>query len=239
MAENKILLTIAARGGSKGLKNKNIRHLCGHPLIAHTIMQARKWNKADYIICSTDSEEIARIAKSYGAQAPFIRPAELATDTAGKLDVLRHALKEAEKITGQEYSIIIDLDVTAPMRKLSDIDGCLKKFLDESPKVVFSVSSARKNPYFNMIRLDDKGYAQLVSKVDSPIKRRQDAPKVYDVNASIYVYDRSYLIDEKSQTPISDRSMVWIMDEFSAYDIDNEIDFQFIEFLISKGVAHI
>src|SRR5690348_11926756 len=92
-----ILLTIAARGGSKGVKDKNIRPLCGLPLIAHTINQAKRWGKAKRIICSTDSEAIADVARQYGAEVPFIRPADLATDTAGKVGVLRHALKAMQE----------------------------------------------------------------------------------------------------------------------------------------------
>jgi len=235
--KERILLTVAARGGSKGVKNKNIRMLCGAPLIAYTIIQAKKWGRAERIICSTDSDEIASIARQYGADVPFIRPPELATDESGKIEVLRHAVKAVEREDGIVYPIIVDLDVTAPVRKVSDIDEALQLFQEKRPKTIFSVVPSRKNPYFNMVELDDENRAVLVKALDSTVRRRQDAPRVYDMNASIYVYNRDYLLDESTQSAISDRSFVFVMDELSAFDIDSELDFQFIEFLVSKGVV--
>jgi CMP-N,N'-diacetyllegionaminic acid synthase len=234
--ENSVLVTVAARGGSKGVKNKNIRLLCGVPLIAHTIQQAKRWAGAERIICSTDSDQIADVARKHGADVPFMRPPELATDTMGKLEVLRHAVKTVENESGKVYPIIVDLDATAPARKISDIEGALQLFLEKRPKTVFSVVRARRNPYFNMVETDGEGRAVLAKALSSNVKRRQDAPKVYDMNASIYVYDRDYLIDESTQSAISDRSFAYVMDEISGFDIDSELDFQFIEFLVSKGV---
>ncbi len=230
----KILLTIASRSGSKGVKNKNIRHLCGLPLIAHTIIQAKKWAKAKKIICSTDSEDIARIARDYGIEVPFMRPAELAQDTTSKIDVLKHALKNMEAQDNCKYEIIVDLDVTSPIRKISDIDSALSLFLKKDLKSIFSVTSARRNPYFNIVEINKKGYASLVKSLSNKVSRRQDAPTVYDMNASIYIYDRDYILDEKTVSPISDKSLIWVMDEFSAFDIDSESDFKFIEFLVSN-----
>lgn len=239
MPQEKILLTIAARGGSKGVKNKNIRLLCGKPLIAHTILQAKNWGKANRIICSTDSQDIATIAKEYGAEVPFMRPKELATDTAGKIEVLRHALKATEKQGGEKYNIIIDLDVTAPLRKISDIEGAMGLFKQKRPKSLFSVVPARRNPYFNMVEITPNGYAVLVKDLNFQVKRRQDAPCVYEMNASIYIYERGYLLGSDTKSAISDKSLVWVMNELSAFDIDSEADFQFVEFLVSKGLAQL
>ena len=235
--KGKVLVVVAARGGSKGIKNKNVRELCGVPLIAHTILQAKKWGKADRIVCSTDSAVIADVAKKYGADVPFIRPARLAKDTSGKIDVLRHCLKTVEKIYDEKYSFIIDLDATAPIRKITDIDGAFKLFVNKHPKSVFSVTPARKNPYFNMVEIRPDGYASLAKQICVAVKRRQDAPKVFDMNASIYIYDREYLLDKKTKTAISDCSLIWEMDEYSAFDIDHELDFKFIEYLVSKRLV--
>lgn len=235
MGKEKVLLTLAARGGSKGVKNKNIRDLNGIPLIAHTIRQAIRWGKADRIICSTDSDAIASVAKNYGAEVPFARPAKLATDTASKLDVLRHALKTVEAQSAEQYPIVIDLDVTAPVRKISDIERAYQLFISKRPKSVFSVTPCRKNPYFNMVKVNAKGYAGLLKKPYFAVKSRQQAPKIYDMNASIYVYDRKYLLSKNTKSAISSKSLILMMDEFSAFDIDSEADFQFIEFLLSKG----
>lgn len=236
MAIVRILVTICARGGSKGVKNKNIRDLCGLPLIAYTILQAKRWGKAARIVCSTDSEDIASIARKYGADVPFMRPPELATDTVGKLNVIKHALIEMERITGEKYNIVVDLDATAPIREISDIDGALDLFRKMQPKTVFSVTPCRKNPYFNVVEEGNDRYVHVVKSIGT-ILSRQDAPKVYDMNASIYVYDREYLMDSATRSAISDRSLVWEMGEMSSVDVDTEMDFQFIEFLVSKGLV--
>ncbi len=233
----KILLTICARKGSKGVKNKNIRDLCGRPLIAHSIRQALSWGKADKVICTTDSEAIAAIARQCGAEVPFMRPAHLATDSIGKLPVLQHALRETERLTGERFDVLLDLDSTAPVRTVQDIDKALKIFKQSKAKSVFSVTPCRKNPYFNMVETDARGYYRLVKKLKNPFMSRQAAPRVYDLNASIYVYSRQYLLDPKTKTPVSDRSKVLVMEEWSAFDIDHESDFQFIEFLVNKGLV--
>ena len=178
MNEEKVLVTIAARGGSKGLKDKNILDLCGRPLIAHTILQAKQWGRADRIVVSTDSKRIGSIARRYGALVPFMRPAGLATDKAGKLEVLRHALKAMERSDGRKYDVVVDLDVTAPIRKISDIEGAYRLFVRKRPKSVFSVAPSRRNPYFNMVEIDSKGYAVLVKKTAMVLKRSQDRKSV-------------------------------------------------------------
>lgn len=228
----RILGTICARGGSKGVKNKNIRKLAGKPLIAHTIEYFKKWGKADRIVCSTDSEKIAKIAKKYGAEIPFIRPKELARDDSPKLHVLHHMVKFCEKQDGKKYDIIVDLDPTAPLRKQIYLKEAFKKFLDSNANNLYSVCKARKNPYFNMVELDEKGYAHLCKK--SSVIRRQDANVVYEMNASIYIYKRDFLLN--TNTPQSDKTIIYEMPELASIDIDNEIDFLFIEYLLKKGV---
>ena len=231
-----ILLTIAARGGSKGVKNKNIRPLCGKPLIAFSIEQAKQWGKANHIIVTTDSEEIAGVARSFGAEVPFLRPSELATDFAGKVPALRHALVEMERLTGKNFDIIVDLDPTAPLRAPCDIEKCLQLFLDKKPKTLFSVVPAHKSPYFNMIEFSANGFAELSKSHSAPILRRQDAPSVYAMNASIYFYSRDYLINPENISAISDESICYVMSEMAAVDIDREVDFKFVEFLVREGI---
>ncbi len=237
--DDKILLTIAARGGSKGVPDKNIRELGGLPLIAYTIRQAKQWGRAAHIVCSTDSERIAQVARQYGAEVPFTRPAELAGDRAGKIGALRHALREMEARSGQRFPIVVDLDVTAPLRKVADIEGAYQLFLAQRPKTLFSVVPARKNPYFNMVEQKPGGYYDLVKKPDAAVLRRQDAAPVYDMNASIYFYDRDYLLDENNRSALSDRSLVWVMDEALALDIDSEKDLQLLDHLLAKGVIEL
>ncbi|MBF0619474.1 MAG: acylneuraminate cytidylyltransferase family protein [Candidatus Omnitrophica bacterium] len=237
MPEPKILLTIAARGGSKGVKNKNIRMLCGKPLMAHTILQAKKWGKAAHIVVSTDSSAIAAVAKKFGAEVPFMRPPALASDTAGKVPVIRHALSSCEKIFGVQYDMVVDLDATAPIRTIQDLDTCLELFLKKMPSTIFSVVPAHKSPYFNMIEINKQGRVVLCKRPGKRLLRRQDAPAVYDANASIYFYDRDYLLRAKAPSPINPRCCIYVMPDVSGFDIDREVDFKFLEFLVKEGVV--
>lgn len=208
--------------------------LAGKPLIAYTIDVALKWKKIDKLIVSTDNEEIANISKKHGADAPFMRPPELATDDVGKLPVIQHAVKFCEKEYNMRYDVIVDLDPTSPLRKISDLDNALNKFLNSNVDILYSVCRARKNPYFNMVELDENGYAHLSKPLKNKIVRRQDSPEVYDMNASIYIFNRDFLFDTDSIH--SGRAVVYVMDDISSFDIDREIDFRLIEFLLEKGV---
>jgi len=227
-----ILGTICARGGSKGVKNKNIRDLAGKPLISYTIEYFKKWRKADRIVCSTDSKKIADISIKYGAEIPCMRPRELATAKAYKLHVLQHIVKFCEQENNIKYDIIVDLDPTAPLRKQKHLNEAFNKFIKSDAKNLISVTLARKNPYFNMIEIDKRGYAHLCK--NGTIVRRQDAPIVYELNASIYLYNRDYLLNTK--TILSDKTIIYEMPETSSVDIDREIDFLYVEFLIKNGV---
>lgn len=232
----KILCTICARGGSKGLKDKNIRPLGGEPLIAHTIKQALKWGRARRVVVSTDSRKIAQIARRYGAEIPFMRPQTLAQDNIAKLDAIRHAMLESERYFKEEYDITVDLDVTSPLRRIQDLDGCLDTFTKKRPDVLFSVIAARRNPYFNMVEEKGDGFVRLCKQTPAGITRRQDAPQVYGMNASIYFYSKDFLLNENHKTPFSDRTAIYVMDEASVFDIDSETDFKVIEFLMKEGM---
>ncbi len=229
-----ILLLIAARGGSKGIKDKNIRPMANQPLIAYTIRQAIRWGKADQIVVSTDSTKIARIATRYGAVAPFKRPSHLSTDTAPKGRVIQHALRQCEKIYGKKFDILVDLDVTAPIRRIQDLDRCLAVFRQRRPNTLFSVTKSHKNPYFNMVEVDGNGFARICKSLKNKFLRRQDAPRVFDLNASIYFYSRDYLLKPGNPHAISKRSIAYVMDDSSGIDIDREIDFKFVEFLLKE-----
>lgn len=230
-----ILITICARGGSKGVKDKNIREINGKPLIVHTIEQALSWKRATRIVCSTDSEKIAVIAKEHGAEVPFMRSPELASDDAGKIDVIRHAMQQSEKIFGETYDIIVDLDVTNPLRTTEDLNGCLQVFEKKKPDLLFTVVEARKNPYFNMVELNEEGFAQLSKQPTQKFLSRQSAPKVYDMNTSIYLYSKHFLNDETKRSVFSaDKAAIYVMNERSAFDIDSERDFSYIEFLMKQ-----
>lgn len=228
----KVIATICARGGSKGVPGKNIRVLCGKPLIAHTIEVARRCRLIDRIIVSTDDPKIAEVAREYGAEVPFLRPKELAQDDTPKLPVIRHAVQFMETQEGYCPDIVVDLDATSPLRTEKDIEACIKMVRDEEANNVFSVTEAHRNPYFNMIEIVD-GKVRPVKEPDQPITRRQDAPQVYDENASIYVWKRDILMNNDSL--YLDKTKIYLMPRW-AIDIDSETDFKFVEFTLRRGI---
>ena len=227
----KVVATICARGASKGVPRKNIRLLCGKPLIVHTIEVAQKSKLINRIIVSTEDPQIADVARSSGAEVPFLRPKELALDTAPKLPAIQHAIQYLETQVGYYPDIIVDLDPTSPLRTEEDIEACIKMVAEGEAENVFSVTKCRKNPYFNMVEIID-GKVQLVKQLTRAIVRRQDAPQVYEINASIYAWKREALMNNSSI--YLENTKIYIMPEW-AIDIDSEVDFEFVEFIMNKG----
>ena len=345
------------RGGSKGLSNKNLKELHGKPLMAYTIEQALQSKLFEHVVVSTDSKDIAEVAKLYGAESWFLRPSELATDEAPKLPAIRHAFMESEKHYGHQFDTLVDLDVTSPLRKVEDITGAIQFFKEENADILITACLARKNPYFNMVELIDGNvdlvkhgnlremtvnpdisikealltlsksgekcllvvdkrnellgtlsdgdirkaivngtklhksinkifnrkptslltdnfefnevrnffldhkydiipivdkmnrlvdfvaWEELFSGKMSNLKqkfnlstkypsRRQDAPKVYDMNASIYIWKRKALIG--NDTLFTDKTSLYVMPEERSVDIDTELDWNFVEYLMGK-----
>lgn len=227
----RILGSICARGGSKGVKNKNIRLLNGKPLMTYTIDNFKAWRKADRIICSTDSTEIQEIAIKNGVEAPFLRPKHLATDTSSKVNVFKHLLKYCEEEENKKYDYLIDLDVTSPLRTVKDVDNAFNKLINSDADLICSCYKAERNPYFNMMEVDEKGYAHLSKKPKENIHARQLAPPVYSLNASIYIYRRDFLVS--TDFPYSGKTILYEMSDYSV-DIDRQIDFAFVEYLIKE-----
>lgn len=230
----RILGTICARGGSKGIKNKNLLPLMGKPLIAHSILTLRSWGKASKVICSTDSKNIQEIAKKYGAEIPFTRPVNLASDHADKHSVLVHALNFCEELEKTNYDYIVDLDPTSPLRTVRDLESCFNKLIESDADLIVSVYKSHKNPYFNMVEVNEKGYVRLSKKSENIFVARQHAPVVYSMNASIYIYKRDALIKHKNLFTI-EKIILHEMPDFTI-DIDREIDFNFIELILKKGL---
>ena len=222
------------RGGSKGVPNKNLRKLHGTPLMAYTIKKAIKSGIFDHVMVSSDSNEIIETAKSFGADAWFVRPSELATDSSPKIPVIRHAFLEAEKHYDQEFEIIMDLDATSPLRSGDDIINSYNQFITEDANILISATSCRKNPYFNMLEKVN-GRVQKVKELNTPVTRRQDAPLVYDMNASIYIWKRSTLLNQN--TLFTEKTSLYVMPEERSLDIDTELDWEFVEFITGKGLG--
>ena len=228
------LCSIGMRGGSKGVKDKNRKLMNGKPLMAYTIKQAQDSGLFEHIVVSTDSKEIQKTAISLGAESWFLRPEEMATDSAGKLPVIKHTLKESEKYFNNKFDVIVDLDVTAPLRISEDIIQAYNKLIVEDADNLISVCEARKNPYFNMIELVD-GYPKLVkNQKDRPV-RRQDAPKVYEMNAAIFMWQTRATIDYDDL--VGKSTILFEMPADRSVDIDNQSDWDFVEFMMSKRLG--
>lgn len=229
-----ILCSICARGGSKGVKNKNIRKINGIELIGYTIIQARNSGLFEHIIISTDSDEIASVAQKFGAEVFFKRAAELASDNAAKMPVIRDALVKSEQHFGCEFETIVDLDASAPLRSSTDIKAAYELFKQSKKENLITAVPARRNPYFNLIEIFKNGEINSAKPYSSTT--RQGAPKCYDMNASIYIFTRERLL--KSDSVFGDKTALYVMSEDTAFDIDSELDFQIVEFLIkNKNLA--
>ena len=228
------LITICARGGSKGIPGKNIKDVAGKPLIAYTINVAKAFadkHGAD-IILSTDSDEIRRVGAFYGLETEYRRPEYLANDTCGKPDAIKDALLWAEKTNGVIYDSVIDLDVTSPIRTLADIESCVSLLDgDKQALTVFSVNPCARNPYFNMVQKNDQGYYSVV--LGGRYTTRQSAPKVFDMNASIYVYRRDSLMTDHPRA-VTDKSLVYVMDHI-CFDLDEPADYDYLTYLLETG----
>lgn len=223
------IISICARGGSTGLPGKNIRELLGKPLIGWTIEQALVSGVADRVFVSTDSEEIAVVAKRFGAEVPFLRPAELATSVAGKLPVILHLVDWVEQRHGRVQTIV-DLDPTSPLRDIADIHSCLK-LLDTETDLVITGYEAEKNPYFNMVEVKSNGFFERVCKPEMDVAARQVAPKVYAMNASIYAWQRRAL---SSSLWDAKRIKLHVMPRERSIDIDHPVDFDLVELLMKR-----
>jgi len=230
---SQVVCVIPARGGSRGLPGKNIKDLLGKPLIVHSIEQGKRSKYVDRVIVSTEDNRIAAIARAHGAELPFIRPLDLATDTSSTLDVLLHALEWMK--TQEKYSpeILVLLHATAPLRTVDDIDHCIALLFEKNVDVVFSVCEANRNPYFNMVEVDRRGRVRLVKK--SVAVTRQSSPKVYDMNASIYVWRVAALLKEKKV--VLGKSAIFVMPKERSVDIDDLMDFDVAKLMMIKSSA--
>jgi CMP-N-acetylneuraminic acid synthetase len=224
------IATICARGGSTGLPRKNVKALHGKPLIAHTIEQALACKQIEQVFVSTDDEEIADVARKHGAKVPFMRPAELATSLAPKLPVIQHLIEGVESM-GIRVKRIVDLDPTSPLRLQSDIDTCID-LLDDQTDVVITGYSAEKNPYFNMVEAKPDGNIGLVKTIPGGVVARQQAPAVYAMNASIYVWHRHSF----AKGLWNGRVKLHVMPRERSIDIDTPIDFKLVDMLMQEAI---
>ena len=227
--KNKIVALIPARGGSKGIKNKNIIDLCGKPLISYTIQAALESKYIDKVIVSTDSQEIADVAIKYGAEVPFLRPGELASDTSKTIDAVMHAVGELEK-RKEEYDILILLQATQPLRTADDIDSAIELFIKNKGQSLVSVSPVEDNPI--LIRtIDNLGRMNSILPMKSTC-RRQDMPLYYRVNGCIYI---NLICELDLNTSFNDNKIPYIMPKERSVDIDEIKDLLIAQYYISRN----
>jgi CMP-N-acetylneuraminic acid synthetase len=226
-----VVALICARGGSRGLPGKNIRPLAGRPLIAWSIAQARAVPRIGRIIVSTDSEQIAAVAREHGAEVPFMRPTELARDDSPEWLVWRHALNYMNE-SGVTYpDALIVVPATAPLRAPADLESCLDEYAKGGVDIVITVTDAHRSPYFNMVKLRADGTVGLVVTAGGSLFRRQDAPIVYDMTTVAYVARPEFVLKRNGIFDGVVRQ-VHIPPE-RALDIDTSLDFRIAQCLMS------
>lgn len=237
-----ILFTICGRAGTKGCKNKNIRELYGRPIVYYTLAAIRLYEEAHQehtitIALNTDSDELIRQTKEQDIIQPvrFVpRKEELAGDATPKVEVVRDTYLQCSNEKG-DFDVIVDLDITSPLRRLCDIEETLRQAV-EDPRcdLAFSVVNARRNPYFNMVEERD-GYYKKVCK--SNYTARQQAPSIYELNASIYAYRPSFLKSKPKKTILDYNCRIAVMPDYLVLDIDSEEDFGMLELLIPHYIV--
>lgn len=226
-----ILFTVCGRAGSKGIKNKNIRNFLGKPLPMYTLSAIDLYLKrnpgieAD-IVFNTDSEELIELANSNKMREVEIiqRTADLGGDKVAKVAVIFDCLSRMEERKDKKYDMVVDLDITSPLRQVKDVENLISKKMETDCDVAFSVTDARRNPYFNMVMQTEKGYKRVI---ESNFVTRQEAPQIYDMNASMYAYSPEYL---KSGKGVLDGYCEVIkMYDTGILDLDHENDFELME----------
>ena len=231
-----ILTTACARGGSRGIKNKNIRLLADKPMICYTLDIIKACSFIDDYAISTESEEIAKVTKNYGFDIHFKRPKKLAGDKISRTEAVKHAVLWMEKHFNKSYDIVIDLGVATPLKIAEDVENALKLLVNENASNVTSVSASLKNPYYNVVE-QINGKIKVVKKAGKKITDRRDAPKVYDMNDGINIWRRKVLFSKNPA--FNNRTKIYVMPEERSVDIDTDIDFRFAEFLVKEKIVKI
>jgi len=224
---------VFARGGSKGVLRKNIRPLAGKPLIAYAIETALASTLIDRVIVSTDDLEIAAIARQYGAEVPFMRPGKLALDDSPEWLAWQHAIQVLSGADEPKMDVFVSIPPTSPLRAVADVDACVQKLLQGDADLVFTVTSAEGNPFFNMVVLDGTDCARLVIPTGKGVYRRQDAPRVYNIVTVAYAARPEYVL--KATSMFEGKTQAVVVAAERALDINTELDFKFAEFMMGSS----
>ena len=215
------------------MPRKNIKLLAGKPLIAYAIQTALASSLIDRVIVSTEDVEIAQIALQFGAEVPFMRPAELASDYSSEWLTWQHAIQTLNEMDGSsKMGVFVCVSPTSPLRSVADVDACIRALLESDADLVITAKTAERNTYYNMVTLDDFGYASLASAGPSRIHRRQDAPAMYDMTTVAYAARPDYVL--KADWMFEGKLRAVLVPAERALDIDTELDFAFAEFLLTE-----
>lgn len=230
----KILGVICARGGSTGVPGKNIMPIAGKPLIGWAVETALSDPRITDVVISTDDKKIADVAQSFGAKIPFLRPADLATSAAGKFGVWKHALTTCEDLYNMQYDAFIDIDCTTPLLDTQDLNGIIDQFEQEQSKIdgIFTVSSAHRNPYFNLVEEDDKGLLHLSKSLDTKVEARQAAPTTWDIVAGFYIFNAEYI--RTNSYLLNGRMKGYEVPKEKSFDIDEPFDAKLVNWLMEE-----
>jgi N-acylneuraminate cytidylyltransferase len=234
-----MLAVIPARGGSKGLPRKNVRPLCGIPLIAHSLRCAALSKVVDRVIVSTDDAEIAEVARNHGADVPFMRPAELAQDDTPMVPVLKHALAMVEQLEGRRYESVLLLDPTSPARLPEDISRAAEMLsTSDTADGVVACSRPSFNPFWVGVTATD-GTLKRVFEPEKTYGRRQDVPKFYRVNGALYLWRRDFLMETDASWLSAGRHLMLEIPETRAFSIDDEHELRLLELQIAHGLLQL
>jgi CMP-N-acetylneuraminic acid synthetase len=227
---------VFARGGSKGLPGKNLRDLADKPLIAHAIEMAKASDFIDRVVVSTEDPQIALTARNYGADVPFMRPPELASDTAAEWLAWQHAIRTLHE-AGEKFDTFVSVPATSPLRTLADLNSCIELLHKQrhDTDIVITVCEAHRSPWFNMVTVDEDGRADLVMTGDNRVYRRQDAPTVFDMTTVAYAATTEFILSGSSIFEGRVRAVVIPVEH--SVDIDTEQDFRQAEFLLQFRAA--
>ncbi len=228
----KIVSFVFARGGSKGVPGKNIRVLAGKPLLAYSIDLAKSIPQIQEVFVSTDDESIAAVARKHGAEV-IPRPAELAQDDSPEWLAWQHAVDWVENKKGP-FEVFVSLPTTSPLRNRDDVNACIEK-LDTETDIVATITKTNRSPWFNMVRLTGEGYAEVLFQGDKTYFRRQDVPEAFDMTTVAYVARPQFI--RKAKNIFDGRVKAVLIPEERSLDIDTENDFEFADFMMTKGKA--
>ena len=227
-----ILGAVFARGGSKGVPRKCLRTVGGRTLLEIAVSHAQAVERVDDVVVSTDDKEYASVAERAGAMVPFLRPADLASDTAAEIDAWRHLISHMEN-QGERPDVLVTFPATAPLRRPEDVDVALDLFFSSGADLVVTGTPAVRNPYFNMVEVSEDGWASVAVRPSTGVVRRQDAPELWDLTTVAFVADPDYVME--TERLLDGRVAVSPVPRERALDIDDEFDLFVADLVLREG----